>query len=144
MSEESTRSEEETSAEPHEEEEEETPLEQVMLEGLVILPPRQLHPSDKRQVDAVALPPLRAEEVVQSLRAALSEVVGYAHLTNFRFEVQEKPVFDEKAAPNGRKNLVSLRRDTSVSKSEVDFLPGDTPAQAAIRRPHSSSNSTVT
>ena len=96
----------ETPAEPQEEE---TSIEQVLLEGLVILPPRQLHPSDKRLADAVALPPLRAEEAVQSLRAALSEVVGYSHLTNFRFEVQEKPVqvVDETLASNGHKNLVS-------------------------------------
>lgn len=75
-----------------EEEEEEVPVDQVMLKGLVILPPRQATPNDAEAIqNAVALPLLRAEEPVQSLRGALAEVVGYSHLTNFRFEVRAKP-----------------------------------------------------
>lgn len=66
------------------------PPEEFLLEGLLILPPRQKTTVDKVQ-HAVALPPLRGEEPVQSLRGALAEVTGYAHMTNFRFEVRDKP-----------------------------------------------------
>lgn len=39
-------------------------------------------------LDVVQLPPLSSEEPVQLLRAALSEIIGYAHLTNFRFVLE--------------------------------------------------------
>lgn len=78
------------------EEEAYIPVEQVMLKGLMILSPRQSKNADSAAAPvtmchAVALPPLRAEEPVQSLRGALVEVVGFSHLTNFRFEVIAKP-----------------------------------------------------
>eukprot|EP00980_Cylindrotheca_fusiformis_P030061 scaffold24294_cov186-Cylindrotheca_fusiformis.AAC.4 len=41
--------------------------------------------------DRIPLPPIRAEEPVSSIRAALGEVCGYSHLTNYRFEL-EKPL----------------------------------------------------
>jgi protein TIF31 len=80
----------ESAAEDAQKEEAELPPEEILLEGLFILPPRQKTTGDKVQ-HAVALPPLRSEEPVQSLRGALSEVIGYAHMTNYRFEVCDKP-----------------------------------------------------
>ena len=60
------------------------------LKDLVVLPPRQ---KEKTSLDGkeacLALPPLRPEEPVQSIRLALSEVVGYAHMTNYRLELEE-------------------------------------------------------
>jgi protein TIF31 len=60
----------------------------MILEDLVILPPRQ---KDQKATDGLLLPVLRPDEPIQSLRGALSEVVGYAHITNFRFELEEEP-----------------------------------------------------
>jgi protein TIF31 len=59
--------------------------EETLRKDLVILPPRQ---KSRGAFDALSLPPLRLEEPVQSLRAALTEVVGYAHLTQFRLELE--------------------------------------------------------
>lgn len=65
---------------------------QFLLKDLIILPPRQ---KDTSPDEGLLLPPLRAEEPVQSLRAALSEVAGFAHITNFRFELEQRK------SPNG-------------------------------------------
>jgi protein TIF31 len=67
------------------------PVEAPVLKNLVILPPLQKKGISSRDelLDAVPLPPIRAEEPVSSIRAALSEVVGYAHLTNYRFVLEE-------------------------------------------------------
>lgn len=67
------------------------PVEAPVLKNLVILPPLQKTGTSSRDelLDAVPLPPIRAEEPVSSIRAALSEVVGYAHLTNYRFVLEE-------------------------------------------------------
>jgi protein TIF31 len=67
------------------------PVEAPVLKNLVILPPLQKRGTSSRDelLDAVPLPPIRAEEPVSSIRAALSEVVGYAHLTNYRFVLEE-------------------------------------------------------
>ena len=55
------------------------------LSNLVILPPRQKSEGTPKR--GLELPVLRAEEPVQSLRAALSDIVGFAHITNYRFEL---------------------------------------------------------
>jgi protein TIF31 len=70
-----------------------------VLKNLIILPPLQKSNSLGRDetLDGVPLPPIRAEEPVSSIRAALSEVVGYAHLTNYRFVLEEPP----KSKPSG-------------------------------------------
>lgn len=63
----------------------------VLLKDLCILPPRQKKGTltwDEME-DAIPLPPIRAEEPVASLRAALGEVCGYAHLGSFRFVLEE-------------------------------------------------------
>lgn len=69
---------------------------QMILKGLVILPPRQKSPSAAIEKHSVALPTLRADEPIQLLRNALSEVIGYAQLTSYRFEIREKPKFETK------------------------------------------------
>ena len=60
------------------------------LKNLVILPPLQkvgvVIPED-----SVPLPPIRAEEPVSSIRQALIDVLGYSHLTNFRFVLEDAP-----------------------------------------------------
>jgi protein TIF31 len=77
------------------------PVEASVLKNLVILPPLQKKGASSRDelLDAVPLPPIRAEEPVSSIRAALSEIVGYAHLTNYRFvleETVEAPTTDQR------------------------------------------------
>lgn len=64
--------------------------EERTYKGLVILHPRQKagSGSGSSTLGDLALPPLRLEEPVQSLRSALSEVVGYAHMTQFRMELE--------------------------------------------------------
>lgn len=61
-----------------------------LLKDLSILPPLQKKGtlSWNEMADAIPLPPIRAEEPVSSLRGALSEVCGYAHLTNFRLVLE--------------------------------------------------------
>lgn len=70
---------------------------QQVLKNLAILPPRQregVTPSnggrDEWQ-DAIPLPPIRAEEPVSSIKAALGEICGYAHLTNYRLVLEDLP-----------------------------------------------------
>lgn len=77
-----------------------TPI--IFIHGLVILPPRQKKKetlqkqsngatsSSSSSSVGVALPPLRPEEPVASLRGALGEMVGYAHLTRYRLVVEKK------------------------------------------------------
>eukprot|EP00339_Tiarina_fusa_P023157 CAMPEP_0117047886 /NCGR_PEP_ID=MMETSP0472-20121206/33076_1 /TAXON_ID=693140 ORGANISM="Tiarina fusus, Strain LIS" /NCGR_SAMPLE_ID=MMETSP0472 /ASSEMBLY_ACC=CAM_ASM_000603 /LENGTH=346 /DNA_ID=CAMNT_0004760723 /DNA_START=33 /DNA_END=1070 /DNA_ORIENTATION=+ len=66
-------------------------VESEVLRNLVILPPKQKDGTLSRDelLDAVPLPPIRAEEPVASIRAALSEVCGYGHLTNYRFVLED-------------------------------------------------------
>ena len=46
--------------------------------------------NDEEEV-VIKLPPLRPEEPVASLRGALTEVIGFAHLTKYRLVVEKKP-----------------------------------------------------
>ena len=71
---------------------------EVHIHHLTILPPRQSG-SDTSSYEGVALPPLRAEEAVASLRGALSEIVGFAHLTKFRFVLE--PIDDAAKSSHG-------------------------------------------
>lgn len=68
------------------------PVEEKVLRGLIILPPLQKagtqNERDER-ADGIPLPPIRPEEPVASIRAALQEVCGYAHLTNYRLVVED-------------------------------------------------------
>jgi protein TIF31 len=61
----------------------------ALLKDLVILPPRQQkNKATAVEQTVIRLPPIRAEEPVQSLRAALSELVGFAAMTNYRLELE--------------------------------------------------------
>jgi hypothetical protein len=71
-----------------------TPPPDIFLKGLSILSPRQKknkhddYDVAAAPVVAVTLPPLRPEEPVASLRSALSEVIGFAHLTKYRLVLE--------------------------------------------------------
>ena len=61
------------------------------FKDLCILPPLQKNGTTLNRdesLDVAQLPPLRPEEPVQLLRAALSEMTAYAHLTNYRFVLE--------------------------------------------------------
>jgi protein TIF31 len=96
MTEELVKVEPSASSSPEEQQEEQPEAEAdaggQVLKDLVILPPLQKSGSTTRDelLDAVPLPPIRAEEPVSSIRAALSEVCGFAHLTNYRFVLEEQ------------------------------------------------------
>eukprot|EP00536_Pseudo-nitzschia_multiseries_P004463 jgi/Psemu1/253640/estExt_Genewise1Plus.C_740059 len=82
---------------------------QQVFKNLVILPPLQKEKASKDRSnnesnDAVPLPPIRAEEPVSSIRAALGEICGYAHLTNYRFVLENGDEKDTAAASSGNKN----------------------------------------
>jgi len=76
--------------------------ESSFLHNLCVLPPLQRKYDDSDNElsvasDAVLLPPIQASEPVNSIRAALSEVRGYAHLTNFRLvaeNLQEELLYE--------------------------------------------------
>lgn len=80
----------------------------IFIKGLYILPPRQKKSSADvdvvdddvdEYVDAIALPPLRPEEPVSSLRGALGEVLGYAHFTRYRLVVERTKSKQETKEP---------------------------------------------
>ena len=64
----------------------------IFITNLSILSPLQKDTSSSAVVTtntvAIDLPPLRPEEPVASLRGALTEVLGFAHLTNYRLVVE--------------------------------------------------------
>ena len=73
---------------------------QQVFKNLIILPPLQkedkkngygiIHATSQELNDSVPLPPIRAEEPVSSIRAALGEIRGYAHITNYRLVLENK------------------------------------------------------
>ena len=78
---------------------------QQVFKNLLILPPLQKvdnsssgSAANQDLTDAVPLPPIRAEEPVSSIRAALSEIKGYSHLTNYRFVLENSNRLKEKDA----------------------------------------------
>jgi len=75
-----------------------------IFRNLAILPPRQ---KEDNSTAGLPLPLLRADEPVQSLRSALAEVVGYAHLTNFRFELEAPAPRAKNGGGTGNHNIVS-------------------------------------
>lgn len=104
---------------------------EVLIRNLCILPPRQSKKPPqggakkaRKDLDAlgvIPLPPLRPEEPVQSLRNALSEVKGYAHLTSYRLVVEDRPEGIE-AALTARKKGMS---DGSPSSTSAPSGSGD-------------------
>ena len=93
------------------EEEEETGPE--LVHNICILPPLQNSPSLNKTSyeDAIVLPPIQAFEPVGSIRAALSEVKGFAHLTNYHLiaevisEEESKDIREHVAQKNTRDYL---------------------------------------
>jgi len=78
----------------------------VFIRGLCVLSPRQNSSSNLKDA-TVALPPLRPEEPVASIRGALTEVVGFAHLTRYRLVVERratKTVENKSGGANGQSN----------------------------------------
>ena len=74
---------------------------EIFLKGLTVLSPRQTKSSSKNHQNdndastkaalvEVPLPPLRPEEPVASIRSAISEVIGFAHLTKYRLVLEER------------------------------------------------------
>lgn len=69
---------------------------EIFLKGLTVLSPRQSKDSKNDDVSkasvvvTVPLPPLRPEEPVASIRSAISEVIGFAHLTKYRLVLEER------------------------------------------------------
>ena len=87
--------------------------------NLVILPPLQRNNDDMNITDAVVngmvvtLPPLRAEEPVASIRAALSELVHYAHYTHYRLQLETVVVpesTDKQAAATATATLTTQHK----------------------------------
>ena len=94
-------------------------LSQQVFKNLVILPPLQkkdrksegrnssANGANQELYDAVPLPPIRAEEPVSSIRAALGEIKGYAHLTNYRFVLENNRPGDNENDASGKKPSAS-------------------------------------
>ncbi|KAL7543602.1 hypothetical protein ACHAXR_012903 [Thalassiosira sp. AJA248-18] len=98
----------------------------IFIQGLTILSPRQKTPKTTTKATkatssstynnkdvAVPLPPLRPEEPVASLRGALSEVLGFAHLTRYRLVVER---LNEKTK-SGSVSVSGVSGGVSVSNS---------------------------
>lgn len=104
---------------------------EVLIRNLCILPPRQSKKPPRggakkarKDLDAlgvIPLPPLRPEEPVQSLRNALSEVKGYAHLTSYRLVVEDRPEGIEAALTARKKGMP----DGSPSPTSASSGSGD-------------------
>ena len=104
-------------------------LESVVLQDLLILPPLNNQGgtttssssntvSEQELLDAVPLPPIRTEEPVQSLRTALSEVCGYAHLTNYRLELVAKSLGLERKALVQKQQQGEGTKDSQSKKQQ--------------------------
>ena len=114
----------------------------VVYQGLTILSPRQRNSGATDAV--VVLPPLRPEEPVASLRGALAEVAGYAHLTNYRLELQvdDNDKENDKTTATTTDNVVDNSAILSTVPSPftgpdaVVSLPGSLQSLADARRPH--------
>jgi protein TIF31 len=87
---------------------------QQLLKNLLILPPKQkegtiTQVTDANELlDAIPLPPIRAEEPVSSIKGALGEICGYAHLTNYRLVLEDIPKHQSLPRRNGKSNEKSL------------------------------------
>jgi len=81
---------------------------EIFLNGLTILSPRQKKDHKQAAVAvSVPLPPLRPEEPVASIRSAISEIIGFAHLTKYRLVLERttttSSITSTTAAANGSK-----------------------------------------
>ncbi len=95
----------------------------AFLSNLAILPPLQKNEieNDSLQQDSIVLPPIRPEEPVQSIRAALGEVVGYAQMTNYRLEFTPGKEFVKKSECEKKtttENTIVTTTDSSANKKK--------------------------
>ena len=102
---------------------------EVLIRNLCILPPRQSKKAKKARKDldalgAIPLPVLRPEEPVQSIRSALSEVKGYAHLTSYRLVVDERPEGIEAALAARRKGVADGSPSSASSGGDEGGVSG--------------------
>ena len=84
-------------------EQQEQELQQELIENLYILPPKVLNVDDTEYDEEslkLKLPPLRMDEPISSIKAVLSEVIGYAHISNYRL-VLEKSKDKKETKKNG-------------------------------------------
>ncbi len=117
---------------------------EVLIRNLCILPPRQSKkPSqgaakkarkDLDALGAIPLPVLRPEEPVQSIRTALSEVKGYAHLTSYRLVVEERPEGIEAALAARRKGVADGSPSSASSGGEEGGVSGAATAGGAASK----------
>ena len=98
------------------------------IRGLSILPPRQKNHAktqqrqqsvEESQLGVVALPPLRPEEPVASLRGALGEMVGYAHLTRYRLVVERLPAKGDVNDEDEKSSVVATTRQNRSQNKHV-------------------------
>jgi hypothetical protein len=67
----------------------EAPVEEILLNNLAIVPPVSCP-----DLKPITVPSLRPDEPVTSIRAALAELVGYAHITNYQLAVDGRVLDD--------------------------------------------------
>jgi Mitochondrial function, CLU-N-term len=111
----------------------------VILNDLLILPPLNKSIDDDDEgtavsqqelLDAVPLPPIRSEEPVSSLRTALGEVCGFAHLTNYRLELVPRRAcgLERKQLIANSSNAVGTNKNkTNKNKNNNDGLMAASP-----------------
>ncbi len=101
-----------------------TPI--IFINGLVILPPRQKQQQQQHQSNGatVALPPLRPEEPVASLRGALGEMVGYAHLTRYRLIIEKMQTKGELVEEDEKSCAVATRQNQNKHAKWIDGSSG--------------------
>jgi protein TIF31 len=114
-------------------EEEETGPE--LVHNICILPPLQSSPSLNKTSyeDAIVLPPIQAFEPVGSIRAALSEVKGFAHLTNYHLIAE---VISEEESKDIRGHVAQKNTRDSVS------LENEAAAAAAVKKSSNGNDNT--
>jgi len=108
-----------------EEESEETVKEESasnLLENLIILPPKLKDEEDNEDEEdshILCLPPLRLEEPVSSIRAALSEVRGYAHFTQYRLVLEPPSSPSPPTEDNGTSPKTAAKKPAKKSTSAM-------------------------
>ena len=132
----------------------------IVIKGLSILPPRQKTTMQERgkcdEEDhddfwggGVALPPLRPEEPVASLRGALGEVLGFAHLTRYRLVVERirggSTNAQTKETNNPLKNQERQSSSRAIGKTKSSsHFPRQLPHQDACWSPFTLRDAVVT
>ncbi len=72
----------------------------------------------------MALPPLRPEEPVASLRGALGEMVGYAHLTRYRLIVEKMETKVDLIEEDEKSSAVATRQNRNKNLKRFDGSGG--------------------